>query len=285
VLCIVNNRRHARALYQTIAKEPGAWHLSTLMCAKHRSLVLKKVRANLPKGEPCRLVSTSLIEAGVDIDFPMVLRAEAGLDSIAQAAGRCNREGRRPAAASQVLVFAVDGDEWAPPPELKQFAQVFREIHRAHSDDPLSLAAIHEYFRQLYWQKGPEELDGHDLLGLLRGSRLESLPFETLATKFRMIENVQFPVIVPYDDHARNALKALEYAESSGGIARRLQPYLVLLPRQGYDALRKAGAIQPKLPERYEDQFMELINPDLYDERFGLHWEDPAFVRAETLCW
>src|SRR5205085_1813244 len=93
VLCILNNRRHARAVYQAIGKAPGAWHLSTLMCARHRSLVLKRVRACLLNGEPCRLISTSLIEAGVDVDFPMVLRAEAGLDSIAQAAGRCNREG------------------------------------------------------------------------------------------------------------------------------------------------------------------------------------------------
>jgi CRISPR-associated endonuclease/helicase Cas3 len=181
VLCIVNNRRHARALYESIATQPGARHLTTLMYAKHRTRVLNEVRRLLKSGEPCRLVATSLIEAGVDVDFPLVLRAEAGLDSIAQAAGRCNREGRRSPNESEVLVFAMDGDEWAPPPELKQFAQVFREVHRLHSEDPLSLAAINDYFKALYWQRGPLELDSHDLLGLLKSSRVESLPFETLS--------------------------------------------------------------------------------------------------------
>ena len=91
VLCIVNNRRHARAVFQAIADAPGAMHLSTLMCARHRSQALATARQRLQAGQPCRIVSTSLIEAGVDISLPTVLRAEVGLDSIAQAAGRCNR--------------------------------------------------------------------------------------------------------------------------------------------------------------------------------------------------
>ncbi|MFD2837537.1 CRISPR-associated endonuclease Cas3'' [Azotobacter vinelandii] len=108
VLCIVNNRRHARALYESIAGSDGARHLTTLMCARHRSQVLAEVRQRLHDGQPCRLVATSLIEAGVDVDFPTVLRAEAGLDSIAQAAGRCNREGLRALEASEVLVFQAE---------------------------------------------------------------------------------------------------------------------------------------------------------------------------------
>src|SRR5690606_19964201 len=130
VLCIVNNRRHARHLFESIADEPGARHLTTLMYARHRSAVLAEVRQMLKAGEPCRLVSTSLIEAGVDVDFPTVLRAEAGLDSIAQAAGRCNREGRRPYEDSDVLVFETANPDWAPPRELRRFAEVFREIER-----------------------------------------------------------------------------------------------------------------------------------------------------------
>lgn len=283
VLCIVNNRRHARALFEAIAEQPGARHLTTLMCAKHRSKVLAEVRHRLQAGEPCRLVSTSLIEAGVDVDFPAVLRAEAGLDSIAQAAGRCNREGRRTSAASEVLVFATANDDWAPPPELKQFAQVFREIQRGHREDLLALEAVRKYFQHLYWQKGAQELDAHDLLGLLRDSRLDSLPFETLAAKFRIIESAMLPVIVPYDEQARRALRDLESDKPVGAIARQLQPYLVQLPRQGYDALYRAHAIQPVAQKRLGDQFMELVNPDLYDCRFGLHWDDPVFIRVERL--
>jgi CRISPR-associated endonuclease/helicase Cas3 len=285
VLCIVNNRRHARAVYQTMADLPGARHLTTLMCAKHRSAVLAEVRWLLKNGQPCRLVSTSLIEAGVDVDFPAVLRAEAGLDSIAQAAGRCNREGRRALQASEVLVFEVANDDWAPPPVLVQVAQTAREVLRLHKDDPLSPAAIENYFRLLYWQKGDKELDAHGLLGLLQASRPDSLPLETLATKFRMIDNVQIPVVVPYDDSARDALDRLRFAEGCVGLARKLQPYVVQLPRQGFDALYRAGAIQAVAPEKWGEQFMALVNVDLYDPRCGLSWDDPCFIQTNSLAW
>lgn len=287
VLCIVNNRRHARAVYQGLAEFPGALHLSTLMCARHRSQVLAEVRSRLRAGELCRLVSTSLIEAGVDISLPTVYRAEAGLDSIAQAAGRCNRNGERPAECSEVRVFATANDDWAPPPELRQFAQAAQEVLRQPQfrDDPLSPPAIEAYFRLLYWQKGSKELDAANLLGLCADSRIDSLPLETLAAKFRMIDTVQMPVIVPWDDDARRDVECLRHAERIGGLARRLQPYLVQLPRNGFDTLRKAGAIQPVAPEKWGEQFMELVNMDLYDPKCGLSWDDPAFIKTESLMW
>lgn len=287
VLCIVNNRRHARALYQSLSDLPGARHLTTLMCAKHRSQVLAEVRVRLENGEPCRLISTSLIEAGVDISLPTVYRAEAGLDSVAQAAGRCNRNGERAAELSEVRVFATANSDWAPPPELRQFAQAAQEVMRQPQfrDDPLSPPAIEAYFRLLYWQKGDKELDAANLLGLCAASRIDSLPLETLAAKFRMIDTVQMPVIVPFDDDAREYLKSLRHVDKSGGLARKLQPYLVQLPRNGFDALRKAGAIQPVAPEKWGEQFMELVTEDLYDPHFGLSWDDPAFVKTESLMW
>ncbi|HEY0202221.1 MAG TPA: DEAD/DEAH box helicase, partial [Burkholderiaceae bacterium] len=285
VLCIVNNRRHARAIYQAIADLPGARHLTTLMCAKHRSEVLAEVRQLLNDGRSCRLVSTSLIEAGVDVDFPTVLRAEAGLDSIAQAAGRCNREGRRNLVASEVLVFTTENKDWAPPPELTQYAQAAREVLRQYAGDPLSPEAIGRYFALLYWQKGSQQLDVPDLIGLLRDSRPDSLPMETLATKFRMIDSVQLPVIVPYDEKAQGYLRDLEHAEGSVGLARKLQPYLVQLPHQGFDALYKVGAVIPVAPKKWGDQFMVLAHEGLYDKRFGLSWDNPAFIRTEHLSW
>lgn len=282
VLCIVNNRRHARALYQALADQPGARHLTTLMCAKHRSEVLADVRARLKAGKPCRLVSTSLIEAGVDISVPTVYRAEAGLDSIAQAAGRCNRNGERSAALSEVRVFTTANRDWAPPPELRQFAQAAQEVMRQPQfrDDPLSPPAIEAYFRQLYWQKGNKELDSEDLLGLCAESRIDSLPLETLAAKFQMIDALQMPVIVPFDENAREYIRNLEKAEKIGGLARRLQPYLVQLPRQGFDSLRTASAIQPVAPEKWGEQFMALVNMDLYSHEFGIWWEAPTFINS-----
>lgn len=287
VLCIVNNRRHARALYELIRGQDGALHLTTLMYAKHRHQVLEEVRKRLKEGKPVRLVSTSLIEAGVDVDFKSVLRSEAGLDSIAQAAGRCNREGKRKLEDSETLIFATENQDWAPPPELKQYAQVFRSVLRSYQGDLLDPEAVRAYFQELYWQQGNDALDANDLLGLLRQSSPESLPFETLAEKYRMIESVMRPIIVPFDAVSGErinvvdaALHDLEYAAEA---ARALQPYLVQAPRQAYDELYKVGAIQPVAQERYGEQFMQLINADLYDGSVGLHWDNPAFLKAESL--
>lgn len=285
VLCIVNNRRHARSVYQAMEDLAGARHLTTLMCAKHRSAVLAEVRGMLSRDEPCRLVATSLIEAGVDVSFPSVFRAEAGLDSIAQAAGRCNRNGERSIDQSDVFVFATANEDWAPPPELKQFAQAAREVLRAHSGDPLAPAAIDAYFRTLYWQKGHDQLDHANLLGLLQSSGIDRLPMETLAAKFRMIDSVQMPIIVPYDNEARDLIERLRHAEKSGGLARKLQPYLVQLPRQGYDALRNSGAVQPVAVEKWGEQFMALVNMEIYSDRFGLSWDHPTFRNAVGNVW
>lgn len=285
VLCVVNNRRHARHLFDAIADQPGAYHLTTLMHARHRSRVLAEVRQRLQDGLPCRLVSTSLIEAGVDVDFPAVLRAEAGLDSIAQAAGRCNREGRGKVEASEVLVF--EAPDWAPPRELKQFADVFRAIERSHRDDLLALNAVEAYFRELYWRLGHQKLDKDDLLGLLRTAKPDNMPLETLAAKFRVIQTTMRQVIVPFDPHAGGGRipevdRALADLGFAPGAARKLQPYLVQVPQQAYDALWQARAIQPVAPERCGEQFVQLVNPRLYDKRFGLHWDNPQFLEAES---
>ncbi|MFT3802807.1 MAG: CRISPR-associated helicase Cas3' [Burkholderiaceae bacterium] len=294
VLCIVNNRRHARHLFECIADQPGARHLTTLMYARHRSQVLTDVRQALKAGHACRLVSTSLIEAGVDVDFPAVLRAEAGLDSVAQAAGRCNREGRRPADASEVLVFETGNPDWASPKELKLFAEAFRAIERTHRDDLLALDAVAAYFRELYWRLGDDRLDQKDLLGLLKQSTVDSLPLDTLARLFKVIQTTMRPVIVPFDPGSGDeipeviaTLDQLTYSEGAGaaGAARKLQPYLVQVPQQAYDALQQAHAIQTVSPDKYGEQFVRLVNPRLYDARFGLHWDTPQFLRTESLCW
>lgn len=283
VLCIVNNRRHARALYQGMSDLNGAFHLTTLMCAAHRSQVLTTAREALKQGQPCRLVSTALIEAGVDVAFPTVYRAEAGLDSIAQAAGRCNREGRWAVEDSEVRIFANANDDWKAPPELRQFADVTREVLRNHEGDPLDPVAIERYFKQLYWQKGDEALDALNLLGQLKKAKIDSLPMDTLAEQFKMIDSVQMPVIVPFDDDARSAIHDLRFVDGLQGISRRLQRYLVQVPRHGFEALRKAGAIEAVRPEKWGDQFMVLANESLYDDDVGLSWENPTFIESTAL--
>lgn len=278
VLCIVNNRRHARALHEGLADLAGSHHLTTLMCAAHRSQVLDTVRKALVQGQPCRLVSTSLIEAGVDLSFPTVYRAEAGLDSIAQAAGRCNRHGEWAADDSEVLIFANANDDWKPPPELQQFAAVAREVLRNHTGDPLEPSAIESYFERLYRHKGDLELDAFGLMTMLRNAKIHSLPLDTLAEKFRFIDTVQIPVIIPFDDDARGRIKQLEFSEGAAGIARQLQRYIVQIPRRAYEALSKAGAVQPIQPSRWGDQFVQLTNEGLYRPDVGLTWDDPTFL-------
>ena len=273
-----------RGLSTAMADLPGARHLTTLMCARHRSEVLAEVRQLLKDGKPCRLVSTSLIEAGVDVDFPTVLRAEAGLDSIAQAAGRCNREGRSERESSEVLVFLPENPDWAPPPELRQYAQSAREVLRQFEADPLCPRRSSVIFRCSTGKRG-QALDRASLLKRLAESRLDSLPMEVLAAEFRMIDSVQLPIIVSYDDEANAALKALEFADGSVGLSRRLQPYLVQLPRNGFDALYKAGAIAPVNPKKWGEQFMQLVHHGLYDPRYGVNFDEPALIQANQLCW
>ncbi len=269
VLCIVNNRRHARAIVDRLHGVEGVRLLTTLMCARHRRTVLAEIRQALQTGKPCRLIATSLVEAGVDIDFPTVLRAEAGLDSIAQAAGRCNREGKRAATDSEVIVFAPD-EKWPPPSELKQFAQVTREVLR-HGGDPLASESIEAYFRQLYWQKGEDELDAEGILQDIVASQLHSLPFETIDKNFKIIDDYQKPIIVPYDDDAKKLLAKLTDAESCGEIARQLQSYLVQIPESAYNKMYGAGALEIVAEQKFAKQFVRLVDDSLYHPDYGLN--------------
>ncbi|MBV7433451.1 CRISPR-associated helicase Cas3' [Cardiobacteriaceae bacterium TAE3-ERU3] len=280
MLLIVNNRRHARALYEAAADLDGVYHLTTLMCAAHRQQVLAEVRQRLCDGLPCRLVSTSLIECGVDVDFPFVMRAEAGLDSVAQAAGRCNREGKRSAEDSEVWVFAPVG--WPTPPSIKFLAAIMRETLR-HHDDALSTAAMTYYFQRIYAQMG-NELDKHRLVELHTGSAKSlDFPFQDITKQFRMIDSYMLPLIVPFDGEAEKIIERLHYAEHIGGLMRRLQPYLVQIPEQALQTLCETGRVEFVQPQRFAQQFPVLIGLALYDDRAGLSWKNPDFISSFDL--
>ena len=288
VLCIVNTRRHARDLYAEVAGAEGVCHLTTLMCPVHRSARLRAVRAALALGAPVRLVATSLVEAGVDIDFPQVWRAQAGLESIVQAAGRCNREGRTRRA--DVFVFEPEDREGhRAPPEVGQFADAARTVMRGR-DDPLGPDAMRAYYRELYWTRGEEGLDAQGIMRLLdeRGAALE-IPFETVARRFRLIETPMVPIIVTNPFGAAEVADVtdlvadLERVERPGAIARRLQPYTVQIPPPVRGRLLAAGAARIVDEARFEQQFVVLTNTDLYGRDVGLSWDDPTFRRAEGL--
>ena len=284
MLVIVNNRRHARSLYDQAKHLDGTFHLTTLMCAKHRSQKLDEIRGRLKNGEPCRVIATSLIEAGVDVDFPLVMRAEAGLDSVAQAAGRCNREGKRSSENSFVWIFAPE-EQWKAPPELATQAAVMRLTADSFSDDLLSTQAVATYFAELYQLKG-SELDNKKILKMHNdtGQSLD-FPFQTIDDKFRMIESHMQPLIIPFDNEAESLISSLRYADHIGGLLRKLQPYTVQIPEKALAALYKAGRIEPINEKNFGKQFYTLIGLDLYDEVAGLSWEDTNFIKEENLIF
>jgi CRISPR-associated endonuclease/helicase Cas3 len=252
MLCIVNSRAHARALFGAVRGMEGAAHLSTLMCPVHRRAVLATLRERLRRGDPVRLVATSLIEAGVDIDFPEVWRAAAGLDAIAQAAGRCNRNGLL-REGGRVVVFTPA--EHAPPQALREFWQAARPVLPRH-EDLLGLDAVRDYFRELYYQKGPEALDSavvEDQPGILaalsRTRRELRFPFASIAQTFRVIEDAMVPIVVPLDATATELLARLRTAERpSAALLRQAQQYTVGVPRRARDAWLAAGALAPLHP-------------------------------------
>ncbi len=284
-LVIVNSRRHALALYRH-AKEAGLnglLHLTTRQYAAHRRMILADIRKRLHDKQPCRVIATSLVEAGVDLDFPKVWRAEAGLDQIVQAAGRCNREGKRSLAESIVTVFTAP--DYAPPPAIRPLSAAMNRVADRH-DNFLSLAAIEAFFRETYWLKG-SGLDENDIWSCFRLSLPETVfAYRTAAEKFRMIENGMEPVIVAADDTARKLVKDLAIENiPSGALARKLQPYIVQTPPRARAALIKSGHVYFAAESIRGDQFAVLGYDKLYTPEIGLLWEDPDYLASEDMIF
>lgn len=282
---IVNSRKHALALYRAAqaAGLDGLVHLTTRHYAAHRRRILEKIRQTLKAGAPCRLIATSLIEAGVDLDFPKGWRAEAGLDQIAQAAGRVNREGKRPQEESTLTVFRAPDNP--PPSEIKSLSDDMARMMHKH-DDLFSPAAIEDYFGEVYWRLNVD-LDRHRILNQFTvGSGIANFSYRDVAEKFRMIESGMVPVIVPSDDNARELIKKLSIPQiPSGAIARDLQPYIVQVPPKARERLVACGRVTFAAETLRLQQFAVLIDNHLYQEDVGLLWEDADYLSAEGLVW
>jgi len=285
-LVIVNSRKHALALYRAAqsAGLEGLVHLTTRHYAAHRRKILANVRHALEHQAPCRLIATSLIEAGVDVDFPKGWRAEAGLDQIAQAAGRVNREGGRPLDESTLTVFRAPNNP--PPPEINGLSgDMVRMMHK-HTN-LFSPAAIEDFFGEVYWRLSPQGLDAKSIFDDFKlGSGLADFSYRAVAEKFRMIESGMVPVIVPGDDKAREAVRRLSVAQiPSGKIARDLQTYIVQVPPKARDRLIACGRVAFAEQKLRLNQFAVLVDDKLYREDVGLLWEDAEYLSAEGLVW
>ena len=273
-LVIVNSRAHALDLYRdaVAAGLNGVLHLTTRHYAVHRRKILEDVRARLKQRRPCRLIATSLIEAGVDVDFPRVFRAEAGLDQIAQAAGRCNREGALDPDGSVVTVFKPEG--YTVPREIAGLIGDFQRIKDKHADLFVP-AAIQDYFEEVFWRVG----GGLDREGILKKFRVDAtgtnFAYRSVGEAFRMIESGLLPVIVPGDEVAATAIADLgNRALPSGKLARLLQGYIVQVPPKARALLMANGHVTLEAEGIRSDQFAVLRAHHLYKPDCGLVWED-----------
>lgn len=264
VLCIVNTRKRARQVYESLPEE-GRFHLSTLMIPTDREKTLNAIRTRLQNGKTCRVVSTSLVEAGVDVDFPSVWRELAGLDSILQAAGRCNREGRRSAAESVVHVFEAEGKFPASMTQQREAATKVMEEFEEINTRP----AIRAYFKRLLWVKGDEALDVKQILSSER-----ACTFQSTAKVFQLIDADTCTVYVPNADNAEDIAR-LRAGMYSKALIRRLGRSSVNVYRHEYEKLVSAAVVE----DYGQDGFGILIQPDAYDPKCGLSTEaEDAFL-------
>jgi CRISPR-associated endonuclease/helicase Cas3 len=258
VLCIVNSRKSAQEIFGKLPKE-GSYHLSTLMYPAHRRAVLSEIRFRLREGLPCRVVSTSLIEAGVDVDFPAVYREMTGLDSILQAAGRCNREGKRKPEESIVTVF--DGVS-ATPPLLRVNIGAAKESLRDGAD-PSAPETMTRYFNAYRSLAG--NLDKAEVIRAFEhGVQGRMLPFRTVAERFRLIDDASKTVYIPLGEGAA-LVQRLRNGERTRALFRKLGQYSVNIYDWHFQELMKRGAIVP-----LEEDSAVLTDLHLYIADMGL---------------
>ena len=263
-LCIVNTRKHAKGLFDGLTAE-GRFHLSTLMCPAHRKETITTIRKRLKEGQPCRVVSTQIMEAGIDVDFPVGYRAISGLDSIIQAAGRVNREGRQ--ASGDVFVFDPDSlFVKRTPAYIRQGAEVAKSILRKFNHDPVSIAAIEAYFNLLYGLQDSQAFDAKGILACFeKGTGDLNFDFKTAADKFKLIENKTVSVIIPYNDDVVALLQALPFSQYPASFARKLQVYTVNIYEQEYQALQSQALV-----DMVADTYAVLNDMDYYHAETGL---------------
>jgi len=244
-LCVVNTTRHAVRLATILAHLPGIYHLSARMCPVHRLTLITEIKARLKAAEPCRVISTQVIEAGVDVDFPIVYRALCGLDSLAQAAGRCNREGEL-AEPGHVIFFTPDEPVINA---LKAAANACQQILPDYMTDPLSLEAIDHFFRQYYWTRG--DYDTKEILPCLTARGAEKGEFQfASAAEFALIDSPTHAVVIPWQAEGAELCAQLrqpdllEYPWLVAKLARAAQRYSVNVWPNEFAQLRDTGRIE-----------------------------------------
>ena len=272
VLCIVNTKKAARELFAALDGAENCFHLSTNLCPQHRKAVLAQIRQALLAGKPCRVISTSLIEAGVDVDFPCVYREMAGLDSIIQAAGRCNREGRRAKEESLVYVFTwADKAMGNSQHSLRVRSDATKNVCELYCNDIDNPIAITAYFDQLHKSEGDKWKENKlDCKGIMKMIREQFMPFADAAKKFVLIDTPTRPVFIPYDEAGQEIEKQLRQGIKSRRLMREAGKYMVNVycgdnyksPFEKLDAANKIEVL--------DDSVAILIEMGSYSHTMGL---------------
>ncbi|MDX1918638.1 MAG: CRISPR-associated helicase Cas3' [Candidatus Caenarcaniphilales bacterium] len=262
-LTIVNLKKSARELYKSIFKQLSStfpssqtklFHLSTWMCAAHRSDKLQEIKSLLADEKShlkVIVISTQLVEAGVDIDFPVVYRAVSGLDSIAQAGGRCNREGKLN--KGDLIVFKPPQGHNSPKGHLSECERAFDQLRRHHKQDLLSLDAFNTYFAELFFRKQDNNKKAFDDKGIL--GYLDYFDFAEASQNFKLIEKETIPVIVPYGQRGQQLIDKIDNLEKPDFLlVREAQRFSVNLYQGQFNNLKNSGVIKSK----FEDQLHYL---------------------------
>jgi CRISPR-associated endonuclease/helicase Cas3 len=258
MLAVVNTRRDCRELHRLMPE--GTIHLSAAMCGEHRSQVIAGIRERLEKKVPARVVSTQLVEAGVDIDFPVVYRALSGLDSIAQAAGRCNREGALD--LGKVVVFVPPKS--SPPGTLRRAEQTTVSLLSGSKSDPMARKLYTRYFEHFYVKA--DSLDKYGIQDLLTTDARElKIQFRTAAEKFQLIDDVESQAILVWYGESQALIGKLKKDGPERWLMRKLQRYSVNLPRRIVDKLVETGEVE----EIWPGIFAQAVST-LYDDEVGV---------------
>jgi CRISPR-associated endonuclease/helicase Cas3 len=264
VLCVVNFRRQASEVFAALPDPEANIHLSALMYPAHRSRKLADARHRLKNGLPCRVVSTQLIEAGVDVDFPCVFRAASGIDSIAQAAGRCNRNGRSKTPRS-VFVFKFNDE-----PEnsyIRQAAQSAQKLFDRYNGALTSPDCVYEYFMDYFW-KNQHRMDADGTLDLCRNALRGDIQFKDIAA-FAMIKTTTLPVVIAIEEEPKDLIRQLEFVKYPALVLRKLQQYSVqIYPYQ-------LNEIRSWLENIYPGIWV-LRSPELYSQDTGFKCTPPG---------
>lgn len=239
VMCVLNTRRDALRVVKSCRSGDDLFHLSALMCPAHRRQTLAEVRARLDVGRPVRLVATQVVEAGVNLDFPMVMRALGPLDRIVQVAGRCNREGRM-CDLGRCLIFDLDGGSGPPDGAYQTGIALSRTAVQENAERLEQPDVVARYFQDLYIYASGNGGKGAEIQ-----TYREQFAYRTVAKLFRMIEDDTVPVLtLRYDPANVEAALGQWRHLSPRDFFRRLAPYTVSLRRRHFLKLEQEGVMR-----------------------------------------